>query len=186
MYSKSEIVKWTGSSLTALFNYFFDLCLLRAKPQDLHASNVLLVLTLMVNLLLAACTLGEIYGGASRALLAGLVDNLFLLAVLWLLLFWKGVAPRLIQTASAIFGVSILLGLILIPIRALGGPQTADPQSVSLLVGLGSLLVLVWFLVVMGHILRHALDMPMGRGIMIAIIIFVASNQLMEVVVPLP
>ena len=35
--------------MLALLNYFWDLCLLRAKPQDAPASYPLLVLTLLAN-----------------------------------------------------------------------------------------------------------------------------------------
>ena len=131
--------------MKVLFDYFFVLCLLRVKPQDLRASNVLFALTLLANLILAVGVLSDLYGGASRALFAGLVDNLFLLAVLWLLLFWKGMLPRLTQTATALLGTSLLLGLISVPLRMMGGPGEGEPTSMAVLAGLGSLFVLVWF-----------------------------------------
>jgi len=147
-------------------------------------SNALLAITLLANLLLAMCMLSDVYGNASRALLAGLVDNLFLLLVLWLLLLWKNMKSRFVQTATALFGTSLLLGLILVPLRTLIGPQTAEPTSAAVLAGLASLLVLIWFLVIMGHILRHAVEVSLGKGIVMAVIVFVVSNRLMEMLVP--
>ena len=161
--------------MIALFNFFFDLCLLRAKPQDMPASNVLLALTLIANLVVGGWVLGDAYGGVLRAFIACLLDNLFLLGVLWALLYWKGWLARLNQAATALFGSGTLLALMLLPLYSLAGPGGGQSDAAAL-VGLCSLLLLIWSQFVMGNIFRHTLEVPLARGLLIAVAFSILSH----------
>ncbi|HEC15982.1 MAG TPA: hypothetical protein ENI99_05335 [Sedimenticola sp.] len=168
--------------MLALLNYFFDLCLLRARPQDIPASSVLLALTLAANLVVGMLVMADAYGGALRALFAGLVDNLLLLGLLWGLLYWKGRPARLNQAATALFGSGTLLGLIFVPLSSLAGPGQSGTAALA---GLFSLLLLAWSQFVMGHILRHTLEVPLTRGLLLAVAFSILSVFLVRGLFPL-
>ena len=170
--------------MTALFNYFFDLCLLRAKPQDLPASSTLLGLVIVANLLVGVLAFSGLYGSVLRALMAGVVENLFFLTTLGLLLYFKGLFPRFNQSATALLGSSTLLAMILIPLYSMGG-SAADHSAMAAITDLCALLLLIWSLMVMGHVLRHAIEVPFGRGIMFALAYFLLSSLFVGSLFPL-
>jgi len=170
--------------VSALFNYFFELCLLRAKPQDLPVSRMLLGLVIAANIVVGVLAFSDLYGSILRALMASVVENLFFLAVLGLLLYFKGLFPRFNQSATALLGSSTLLAIILIPLYSMGG-GAADHSAMALVADLGALLLLIWSLMVMGHILRYTLDVPLGRGISLAIVYFLSSSLFVGSLFPL-
>ncbi len=161
--------------MTVLFNYFFELCLLRAKPQDLPASGALLGLLLAANILVGVLAFGGLYGSVVRAFMAGVVENLFFLTTLGSLLYFKGLLPRFNQAATALLGSSTLLAVILIPLysmSATGGDHTA----MTAVADLGALALLIWSLLIMGHVIRHTIEIPFGRGVMFAVVYFLLSS----------
>ena len=170
--------------MSALFNYFFELCLLRAKPQDLPASSVLLALIIMANVLVGVLAFSGLYGGALRAFMASAVENLFCLTVLGALLYFKGLFPRFIQTATALLGSSTLLAVILIPLYSMSDTGT-ERTAMAAVADLGALALLIWSLLIMGHVLRHAVEIPFGRGIMFALVYFLLSSLFVGGLFPL-
>jgi hypothetical protein len=103
--------------LLAIVHFFFELCLLRRKPQDLPASTALLAVVLVAGLL--GGVLLSVSAGA--ALLAGigqtLLDFLLMLGVLHLALEFTDKLPRFLQTATALVGADTLVGIAaLVPV----------------------------------------------------------------------
>jgi len=151
-----------------LLKFYWDLCRLRAKPQDAPASNALLVVTFATNLLVGGVVLGDTFGGSARALVAALADNLLLLGFVWLLLKWRGWLSRFVQSVTALLGSGALLALISFPLQMAMGP-TPQQSSGGAWAGLLLLMLLVWIHLVMGHILRHTFNVPFGGGVLLAI-----------------
>ncbi len=170
--------------MNALFNYFFELCLLRVKPQDLPASGALLGLVILANITVGVLAFSGLYGGVLRALMASVVESLFFLAVLGLLLYCKGLLPRFNQSATALLGSSTLLAIILIPLYSVGG-NAADHTAMAVVADLGALLLLIWSLMVMGHILRYTLDISFGHGILFGVVYFLLSSLFVGSLFPL-
>ncbi|MCF6354579.1 MAG: hypothetical protein L3J26_05665 [Candidatus Polarisedimenticolaceae bacterium] len=170
--------------MSALFNYFFELCLLRVKPQDLPASGALLGLVILANITVGVLAFGGFYGGVTRALMAGVVESLFFLTALGLLLYCKRLLSRFTQSATALLGSSTLLAIILIPLYSMGG-GTADHTAMAVVADLGALLLLVWSLTIMGHILHHTLEIPFGHGVLLGMIYFLISSLLVGSLFPL-
>ncbi len=174
---EDRIVQPEKFVVIALLNYFFELCLLRRKPQDLPASSALFALILVVNLLVGVVMLQGRFGGMAPALVVGLIDTLLLLGGLWLLLRWRGHPARLVQSATALIGSSVLLALVAIPLLSMVAPE---PTAGSGLASLLYLLLMIWAHVVMGHILRHALDVPLGNGVALAIAFTLLSTLVVQ------
>jgi len=133
--------------MTALLQLFINLCRLRSTPQDLPTSHFLMMLT----------AAGYFLVGLAVSLLEP-VDTLMLAALAWLSLWIIGKTPRFTQTYTALAGTGVLFGLLGWPlITFLQGLPEGQGSSLSLLL-LG---LIIWNIMVIGHILRHALGIMM-------------------------
>jgi hypothetical protein len=165
-----------------LVRLFAAICLLRAAPQDLPGSRMLLGFTLGLYLLFAWLLAIPAYG-AVRAFQVGLLDTALLVAFIQSLLFLLQRRARILQTLTAMAGSGCLLGLVALPLVLWGQPSQAEEQVSGLLL-YAWLLLLVWNLLVAGHILRHALSTSLGVGIGVALLYALFSMQLVAVVFP--
>lgn len=159
--------------MLTLVRFFFDLCLLRAKPQDLPASDFLLGVTLSCYTLIGIATSTAVLP-LQQAVLSSLLSALLLAILTHTTLMLRGFAGRLNQTLSALAGSGSLLGLIVWPLTA--------SQAPLLLVAA----MVIWSLAVTAHILRHALSMSFSAGIAISVgyllVSFIIMNSLFPAV----
>lgn len=157
--------------MVALLRLFIDLCLLRAKPQDLPASPSLLGATLISYTLtsLALATAGWVL---ERAILYALVDALTMALLTHTMLLLRKVPARLTQTLTALAGSGTLLGLAAWPLVA--------AQSPLLL----SFVMMVWSIAVTANILRHALSVNLTLGILASLGYVVVTFVVMGTLFP--
>ncbi len=155
-----------------LLGTLFGLMRLRAGPQDLPHSPTLLAAAVVASVALdhyAARTLGGATDGlVTRAALALAVG----LGLPYLILEVAGRRARFVQTATAITATSLLFALLVLPVIAVVGKLPEDPSEITagqMLFGWLSLALLVWKLVVQGSIFRHALEVPLRQGVMLAV-----------------
>lgn len=139
-----------------LLKTYLRLCLLRANPQDLPGSSTLALSALAAYAAMDVVGVLDIIPPAS-ALLAAAVDTLMLVAVTQLALRWRRFENRFSQTLAALAGSGALLSLAAWIVAELAaGSISPDWIWVPFL---------VWYTVVFGHVLRHALSIPMAAGI---------------------
>lgn len=151
--------------MNSLFRFFFDLILLRRTPQELPASSTLLGLMLVVNLLVGTAGTLDNFGGILPSLSANLLDICVILGLLYVALVLVSHRARFVQTATAILGVGTLFGIIvLILVLLMGGDRVPGE-----IIGLSNLVLLIWLHVALGHVLRHALEVTLGKGIFAAV-----------------
>ncbi len=167
--------------MNILFNQMVDICLLRAAPQDLPASRSLLQVSFLLALLSGTVTIVDAFGAADRALLAQLMDLLLLLLLLRLGLGYLGHPARLTQAATALFGTSTLLNLVIMPVELLIAPGP-DAGAVGQAAVLFYLLLMVWSMVVASHILRHTFEIRFGAGMALSVGYFFLINWLVKLV----
>jgi hypothetical protein len=165
-----------------LITIWLDLCLLRAGPQDLPVSQVLLWLSagayLLVSFLLSVSGYPP-----GEALLVALVDLGLLIAFAAALLYLWGKTERLNQTLTALAGSGALLGLIALPlVQVLFAGQEAGqvPPFIILL----WFLLYGWSLLVVTHITRHALSISFPFALGIAIVYTLVAMQIIGVLFP--
>lgn len=159
-----------------LIKAFIDLCLFRIGPQHLPTS------ALLRNLVLAAfLATGLLLSRAAQqswpqAIATTLLDTVILFSLTLLALRLLEKRERAMQTLTALMGGNVVLGLLSLPLVLFyySGGQ-AENAVVSLLV----LLLTIWNIMVMGHILRHALDMPLFGGIIAATLYMILSIQVL-------
>ncbi|TVQ85828.1 MAG: hypothetical protein EA400_14660 [Chromatiaceae bacterium] len=158
--------------MLAIAYFFIDLSLLRRPPQDLPASTVLfwlVTLTAFGGGVLLAVTAGSpaSVGSAQSVLGLGLMY-----AALYLGLNLVERTARFWQAATALAGADTLVGLIaLLPIGlAVSQGGSAGEESGALaLAGLMFLGLVVWSVVIKGHILRHTFGLTLAQGVAIAV-----------------
>lgn len=165
--------------MNKLLLMFFDVCRLRMAPQDLPTSRFLLVASLAIYAALAL-VLAWIQMTPGKAVIAAVFDTV-LMALLSYVLLWARLMPqRWPQTCTALAGSGILLQVVALPIT-LWQKQFGPEDPMVLIPSLLVLVVLFWNLVVVGHILRHALSTNLGVGAVLATVYMYVSLSVMKV-----
>lgn len=154
--------------MQALIRFYFELCLLRRAPQDLPASTALFWTVLVVELavgLAVGLTAGLPFAAslAQDVLEAGLM-----LGALYTGLSFSGHRARFLQAASALLGTSALISLAaLVPLSL--NPTGSEETDAAALGAVLLLALMVWSVVVAGHILRHTFSISLPQGAAIAV-----------------
>lgn len=155
-----------------IFKLYVDMCLLRAGPQDLPATQSVLTLSLLAytatSIVLSVTT--QSFGSA---VLYGLADTLTLAVLTYTLLIVRRLPQRLTQTLSALAGTGVVIGLFALPLVLI---QNVPPLLL--------LLITVWSLTVIGHVLRHALNVSLPMGILASMGYLLASLALASLLAP--
>lgn len=142
------------------------ICLLRAAPQDLPASRAGMLGALVVYA--AAGVLGVLdVLTFENAMLAAAVDTLLLAAVTHLVLQWRQQKNRVTQTLTALAGCGALLSLLAWGAAGLVR-EAFQPEWVWAA-------FLVWYTLVFGHILRHALSITLAAGVAASLLYLILS-----------
>lgn len=154
--------------MLAIVHFFIDLTLLRRAPQDLPASQALLGVVVLAALCASLLLSGSAGVGIGLGLLQAVLDLALMLGALYVALNWLKRAPRFLQTGTALVGADTLIGLLaLLPLGLVGA--TAEDSSAFALGALLFLGLVVWSVLVAGHILRHAVGVSLLQGAGIAI-----------------
>jgi hypothetical protein len=150
------------SGIGRIIRTYADIVLFRRGPEDLPASQALLIVTIAANVLLdfAASTLLPTPGNANQLVIA-LIQVAFVLAWYWGLLRIAGKPERFLQTATAGFGIQLVLGPLLVVV-ALAVPEPLAGAQAPFWVALPLIVLGVWVLAVGSRILRAATEWPMA------------------------
>ena len=153
---------------------------MQAGPQDLPASRSSLVLSIVLYwTVLAIISLSVNESRNSVVLLLSFVLQIVLIYGV-LQIFSQ--QARFIQTATALFAVAALIGLISLPLWLIIDPQAeANIPPALLMLILGAMF---WSLAVDGSIWRHALDRSFGFGLSISALLFVIHFVFMQSLSP--
>jgi energy-converting hydrogenase Eha subunit C len=153
-----------------LLQRFFEICLLRAGPQDLPASRFLLWISLLaygaVGMVMSVQNLD-----VARASLLVLLDTALLAALLFALLWSRGLLERYLQTMTALLGTGAILQVAALPILSWQREGLGE-ETISTTLMIASLLLwiwLLWNLIVVGHILRHTLSTRLPIGVLLGL-----------------
>ena len=165
----------------ALIQPFINVLLFRAGPQDMAASTGVLKFTLI------ACFLTDIVGASSTLgmktsmLLSG--GQIALLGVfVFLLLKINKKEDRWLQTLIALFGALAIINLATYPFI-----RNLNLFSDGKLVLTGGLMIVaalqLWFFVVMARILKDALEVRMGRAVLLTFLIINIVPMVLSLIV---
>ena len=165
--------------MRALFNLFWQICLLRQSPAAVPANTALVAIIVLANLLCSVLVSSGF--GTELSVLATansvIVGQTATAALIWLALSWAGKGERFLTTLTAIFGCDLIItacfSLLIPATAALGG-------AVS---GVVVMLFMVWSVAVAGFILHRALEIRFGLGIALALGISLFSVILGQVAI---
>ncbi len=168
--------------MRALLALFLDIALLRRGPQDVPASR------LLAGLALAAYTLAgfgllAVTMPLPTAAAQTVLDVVLLAAFMRLMLASPRLRSRFLQAFTACTGTGALFALVALPLAFWPHPASLDSTE-ALLPALLYLGLLGWSVVVMGHILRHALSITRGLGLVYAFVYLVVSVLAMIALFP--
>jgi drug/metabolite transporter (DMT)-like permease len=156
--------------MKSLLESIRDILLLRRGPQDLPFSAALLGTLILFALAIGLAVSAQRVPVAVAAPQLGF-EVLLLLALAWIPLAVARRRERFVQTATALVAAAIAFNLLAVPVVLGVGELPRDPRALTTLqvvLGWLSLALLAWKLVVSGHVLRHALDVPLRIGVLIA------------------
>lgn len=160
-----------------LIKLFFDITLLRKGPQDIPAARWLFWLVLPAYLAINTLILMlDNYGATIPAQIA--VDFMLMAGFSWPLLHFSGRPHRFPQTLCALIGADALISFFTIPAVASLNFQGAELAIIAML-GL-----MFWHWMVMGHILRHALNTSLFFGLGLSLLYILITSQVMALLFP--
>ncbi len=159
--------------MSELLKSLFQIACLRRDPSALPASTALLAL-MVVAYAASSAVQSWMLHGADRLVARTATDLVLTLATFWLLLAVTRRGHRLRQTMSAVLGTSTLMTPLVVLLLAVKDPAAVS-YPVALLAWAGSIGVIVWFTLIVGHILRSALEIGFVTSIAIAVTYLIAS-----------
>lgn len=152
--------------MTGLVRSLADIAMLRGDPGSLPsswASVALFVLAYAVADIVVAWT-----GGVQPVLARTAVDLALTLPFFWLLLAITRRTHRFRQTINAALGVYVLLTPVIIVLLLLWN-QARSNEALALLLTASFTIFMIWYLLIVGHILRSALDTGLVTGFAISV-----------------
>lgn len=158
-----------------LIRLFIDICLLRSNPQDFPPSRILEALCIFTYACIAVAMAITLEMTTGRALLLALVDTAILVGLGFAVLWIADLPARRCQTIIALTGSGTVFSLAAWPLYILQSQLPADAGLSGDLVNLALIVLGVWSLVVIAHILRHALSASLAVAAGIAMLYAILS-----------
>jgi hypothetical protein len=160
-----------------LIKLLFNICLLKKAPQDLPFSINLLKILVIINIIINFLLMNMSVNWFS-ALLKAAVGILLLCGFSWLCLFFSGKLRRFYQTTTALFGTDSLIDLFALPTIA-----TMAVNQGGLLAFLVMMALIIWHWVIMGHIMRNALQQSFSFSLGLALLYLVIAYQVTALII---
>ena len=158
--------------MTRLLSSLYQIAMLRGDPSGLPSSAASVAIFVLAYAL-ADALVGRVAGFGS-VLPRTALDLALTLTFFWLLLALTRRTHRLAQTLNAALGVYVLLAPAIALLLLLRLPDKSG-QSLVVIVNAGYTLFVIWYLLIVGHILRSALDTGLVTGFAIAVTWTVAT-----------
>jgi hypothetical protein len=156
----------------------FDICLLKKAPQDLPYSTnllkILVIINIVVNFLLSNIGIGRF-----DALMKVIVGVLLMVVFSWISLFFVKKLGRFCQTTSALLGTDTIISFFSLPAIA-----TIAINQAGLLAFLLMIVLIIWYWIVTGHIMRNALEQSFGFSLGLAFLYLLVSYQVTTFIIP--
>ena len=162
-----------------LFKLFLDICLLRRGPQDVPASATLFAMVLVASLLIDVIVVAS-RSPVDEALLMVLINTSTMLLVVFILLRILGHAARSLQTLTALLGTGVIISCLLLPMLAMNAIFATESSMFEFFLVAFNF----WSLVIITHILRHALEITLFPAAVLAIGYVMLSFSLVNLFLP--
>ena len=151
-----------------------EIARLRRDPSILPASLTVVVILAVAYAASSALQSWMLFAG-DRLVARTVADLGLTLGIFWLVLAAARRLHRYRQTINAILGTSVLLTPILMVLIALQQPAGMF-YPVRVMAWAASIGVIVWYTLIVGHVLRSALEIGFVASVAIAITTVLAAN----------
>jgi hypothetical protein len=168
--------------MTEVLISLVEIARLRRDPSVLPASIALLVIMAAAYACSSALQSWLLYSN-DRLLARTAADLGLTLATFWLVLAVTRRLYRYRQTMNAVLGTSVLLTPLLMLLIALQQPAEMY-YPIKLVAWAASIAVIVWYTLIVGHILRSALEIGFVTSIAIAVTTVIAGNAVLGKMFP--
>ena len=162
--------------MITLFKTFLEIILFRRGPESVPHSSVLFVIVSAIWLLVGVIGIAASNSYSGSALMVDLVLTITALTLYSLVVNAFGQSARIIRVLTAILGCGAVFGAALFSIRLLLSPWLSDDHIIT-----AAQLILLWSILVEGHIIAGAIERPRVIGFLIALAVFIAQLQLITV-----
>jgi len=148
--------------------FYAQLCFLKVAPQDAPASTNAYYVSIFAYLLVGAFVIAITQSVLTGLFLSG-VQTALLMFLANLVLWIKKTPGRYHQTLTALCATGAIIGIIAMPLMsfvansgATGGGVDTDTLSFGFIIWL---VLILWESLVVAHILKHSMDIPMMAGL---------------------
>lgn len=166
-----------------LINVFWNICRLKAGPQDLTITRNILISTVLIGIIVDskanAVFLPELSG--IEVINAVAIYNVFLLIGAYFLLKLIGKEQRGMQTITALAGSGLLISLVLLPGLLFLDASEKPFISFSYFILFDN----VWRIIVSAHIFRYALSISFMMGMIISVSYLLFGLQVANFLLPI-
>ena len=169
--------------MNPLITTFWNICRYRLGPQDLPGSTALLGMVVFAYVVISTSVAGFNLPPAP-AFFSALLDAGIIAGVTRLLLWVRELDTRMVQTTTALLGVGTFFGLIAVPL--MWWQLSYEDPTQAFLPSFLMLSLFVWNLAVMGHILRHALNVAFYVGVLLAVLYMYISISILRALFAIP
>ncbi len=161
-----------------LLRQLLGLCLLRVGPEALPG-HWRLPLWLALAYILSGGLMFMQDDGLAVGMAQAAMDATLLAGFVWVTLKMRAHPERFIQTYAALLGISLVFTLVSWPIFEALPDEFGNEWSWAQIALLG---VVLWSLVAQGQVLRRALDVGAGVGLLLVFVYFMFSSLLIAAV----
>ncbi|MCE0723525.1 MULTISPECIES: hypothetical protein [Legionella] len=171
--------------LHLIFDRYWDICLLKESPENTPYSITRMVLSAFLLALLMAVEWDYAYFNSTEKMINSsgeMINNVFTSISLiisyviytYLVLFVKGLTPRLVQTVTSLYCINIIIHILIIPLLIIGPYLSLVNLRNPLFLFIGilylflSLGLSVWQIVITAHIYKFALNTTAIQSVLAA------------------
>lgn len=165
-----------------LIKTFWDICRLKAGPQDIPTGRYLLVAALFAGIIVDSFSTSILIPSLSSLKIIQILVayNLILLVAVYLLLTVLGYAQRGMQTLTAMVGSGLLISLVLLPSLLMLNSAQEVVKSFALYI----LVDTVWRILVNAHIFRHAFSISLLMAMIVSMSYLIFSLYVGNILLP--
>lgn len=152
-------------------NYYWGLCRLKALPQDAPGSRISQYIAVLLYFVTGAIVTMFSQTFSTSMLVAALQTGL-LLFVIQMALWIKKMPERIPQTITASAGTAAVIAVIAMPLLIWVSQAGMGSENVFMVFWL---VLVVWETAILGHILRHSLEISLIAGLGVSLLFMYLS-----------
>ena len=166
--------------MITLFKTFLEIILFRRGPESVPHSSALFVIVVAIWLMVGVVGIAAADSYSGSALLVDLILTITAFTLYALVINAFGKSERIIRALTSILGCGAVFGAALFGSRWLLSIWLGEDQVIT-----AAQLILLWSILVEGHIIAGAIERPRVIGFLIALAVFMAQLQLITLLQPM-